>query len=225
MPKRGVARKREREMHTKKQPTTKALAKRVKRLERLPELKYELVGINYTYPAGTTGDVLNLTTLSQGDDQDNRVGNEVIAKYYNMRIRMQKGYGFTGQSFRTIIYWDTQLNQTGVPYESGTTGEIGETLLDFSLGSSPMFQLHNPRTSQRYKVLYDKVYTFPNYLDADLQYKYVNLNFNLHNARIKFADSANDSSGLVSRALLMMIIGNGSGGQYAFNGMFKYTDS
>lgn len=183
----------------KKVPNNKQLAVRIKRLENTAELKYDDSYNSSTWTNNVT--VLNVTGIAQGDNINERVGEELTAKYLNIRIRNVKTPDPAAAYYRVILFWDKQSN-AGPPvlYVGAGLANANTALIDDSVVSDQQVAPLNYRTKQRYHVLWDKMYALNPYggLTSNFAHDKVK-NFNLGGAKIKYGGNA--STDLTSRAL------------------------
>ncbi|MGN5493394.1 hypothetical protein, partial [Campylobacter coli] len=139
----------------KKVPNNKNLARRVKKLEHSEELKY--VDYYDTTALTTTGFLIPLSITAQGDDFNQRVGEEVTAKYMNMKLKYGKTTAsINSQIYRFIVFWDLQTNGVGPTQLTSTSLITG--VLDNGTITDALISPHNYRTRERYHILYDKLH-------------------------------------------------------------------
>lgn len=186
----------------KPKPTTLQLQHQINRIKHQDELKYD--DVYNTTALATTGTLLTLSSIGQGDDFDQRVGEEVLLKYLNMTLKFVHPAGTGGDFIRCILFWDLQTNGTGPVLFSSTSLNTG--LLDDSVISNGVISPHNYRTKHRYKVLMDKCLTInpaSSAVEPQLVFK---KSISLHNARIKYSDSGATIASIVSRGLCFAIL-------------------
>lgn len=205
--KKNTKRKIRRHPHKKRGPTTKQLATRIKKLEHTEELKY--IDVLNSTALSTTGTSLVLSVLAQGDDFNNRVGEEVRAKYVNCKLRLAKTTPSANiNQVRCILFWDLQTNGSGPVILTSTLADSG--LLDNSSITSVLLSPHNYRCSQRYKILYDKVHVLNPDSTTTQMARYIHINKRLGGAKIKYTDSSGTIASLTSRALCFSILSDTS---------------
>jgi len=140
----------------------KRLSRRISKLENSVEMKYidsSTSGLMDT--AGQTFSVIS--NMSDGDNYNQRVGNQVTAKKVFIQYRIYSPPQFTPTQVRMIFYWDLQFNG-GVGAQLFTGGsptplELSTALLDDRGGMVSMNVPYNQNTRQRFKILYDVVHT------------------------------------------------------------------
>lgn len=142
---------------SKRAPTNKTLAKRVKHIENdLIELKhfdYEF-GPSVITPSGITleGHLL----ITQGDTVTSRTGNKISPTSLQLR-----GGVFTDSAclnpvkVRMIAFWDRQCNGA-----SPVLFNVNNGLLDNSVIGTSVYAPRNTNTLDRYTIVYDKVMQF-----------------------------------------------------------------
>lgn len=210
----------------KKGPTTKQLERRVTKLEHQEELKYHDVYSTTSWNNNTTT-TLVLSLIAQGDDFNQRIGEEITAKYLN--IRMDCGAAPTTIDplrYRIVVFWDLQANGSGPEPFAGTNANQG--LLDNLTINSAMLAPLNYRTHDRYKILHDKIITInPN--DPSIgTLKMYKRNLKLGGAKIKYSSSAGNISAVVGRSLccfITAISGASDDTVSAFSARLWYTDA
>lgn len=190
----------------KRVPTNKQLATRVKKLEHTEELKYA-----DSYDASvitTTGYMLHLTGIAQGDDFNQRVGEEIVAKYLNMKLRLTKAASVNAPQVRCIIFWDMQNNGVGPTFLTST--DPIQAVLDNSTVTNIMLSPHNYRTKDRYHILWDKVITINPQDSLSTSAHIYKKNIKLSGAKIKYGSSSGSIAATVGRALYFSIVGSGA---------------
>jgi len=178
--------------------TNKNLARRVKRLEKRPELKYHDV-YSTTGPtaAGTANSML---FIAQGDDFNQRIGEEITAMYLNLNLRLTATVNTVVSYIRTMIVWDKQNNGTGPVFLASSS--LAEGLLDDTTITSSILSPHNYRTKQRYVILYDKLHLLtPQSAGTEVAMK-LRRNFKLRGAKVKYSSSGATVADLPSRDLI-----------------------
>lgn len=213
--------------YKKKAPTNKQLATRVKKLEHTEELKY----IDYywtTSPFNNTTTVQCLSLMGQGDDFDQRIGEEVTAKYLNIKFRWRKGASSDAMYSRIMVFWDTQTNGSG-PTLFTSGGNEAVALLDNTTVTVSALSPLNYRTHQRYHVLLDKVFQISADSSAVEKYHMIKKSIKLHNAKIKYSSSGSTVAALPSRVLFVYMISAGQAADTgnAYNNAVRvwYTDA
>lgn len=202
--KKNTKRKQRRRPQKKRGPTTKQLATRIKKLEHTEELKYD--DTYNTSAISTTGTLLVLSVLAQGDDFNQRVGEEMRAKYINCKFRFIKAASVNAPQVRILLFWDKQTNGVGPVLLTSTAPDTA--LLDVTTIGSSLICPHNYRTKKRYKILHDELIIFDVDSSLNIQTKLRRMNKKLGGAIIKFADSAGTIASLVSRSLCFAILGD-----------------
>lgn len=183
----------------KKAPNNKQLAVRIKKLEHSEELKYDDTYDATSWDGATT--VVQLTGIAQGDDVNQRVGEEIIAKYANIKFRnVRVGGSTTYANYRVILFWDMQANVGAPTLLASTNAGLG--LLDDTTVSDRFVAPLNYRTKQRYHVLWDKTYELnPTGGSAVPTARTIKKNFNLGGAKVKYSSSS--AGDQTSRALYL----------------------
>ncbi len=130
-------------MPPKKKQTVKALSRRVSALETKPELKHAELEVSTTY--GSTGSILHLTPIAQGDQSNEREGLQCHVKDVYGRGAIIAGAA--GQIVRLIVFVDKDNNGVAL-----TLGDILENYTN---------DIHSPLNDynrHRFRVLMDKVW-------------------------------------------------------------------
>lgn len=139
-------------------PRISTLNRKIKKIENDIELKY--VDTVFGDTVDTSGDLQLLNSILAGTSQITRVGSEINATSIQFRLNCVTNDANTdGPCFlRVIMFWDRQANGT-VPTLasdpiSGAPGLLNNSII-IDLTQAP-YQYEN---SERFRVLYDKVYT------------------------------------------------------------------
>jgi len=197
------------------------LKRAVSKLKHLPEVKYKQQ--QASNPLSAPGSIFLLTSVAQGDNFDQRVGEEIICKSIQIGWRWQHQAGAIGDQIRVIVFWDLQNNSSG-PEGLASIYGIDNSLLDDTV-ITRAFAPINRRLSQRFKVLSDNLYLINPNASNTIQNLCVKKSYNLGGARLKFTDSAATIASLPTRALYMYITGIGV--QTAlpdYSTVFNFTD-
>jgi len=183
----------------RKVPTNKQLATKIKRLEHQSELKYHDT-------LSTTSVWNNITTFillsnpAQGDNIEERIGEEITAKYLNVKIQARHSTGSANElRWRMIIFWDMQNN--GVGPGLTTSVDANTALLDNNIVTNLFLAPLNYRCKQRYHVLMDKVFAQNPQSTSVLACKFIKKNLNLGGAKVKFSGTGSTVTNIPSRAL------------------------
>lgn len=201
-----------------------SLKKKVKKLEHSEELKYNNLTNSLT-AISTTANIYSLSAIGQGDDYNQRVGEELTAKYLNVKMRIRHFANANADVVRVIIFWDKQVN--GVGPVAFTSASAVDALLDDTNVGQVCYAQPNYRTKHRYTILYDKLHIMnPDSSGVNLT-KAFKFNTNLGGAKQKFSDSGATYTSQVSRGLFLMVFGNDCDATTSFqhNTRFWYTDS
>lgn len=142
---------------SKRGPTTKALAKKVKHIENdLMELKW------FDYAFGPTnipvaGLILEGHLLiTQGDSVNTRTGNIINPTSLMVKLHLNPDSdNVQATRIRVVAFWDRQVN--GV---SPTLVNVNNGLLDNTTITDTTITPRNYNTIDRYKIFYDKMFTF-----------------------------------------------------------------
>lgn len=140
--------------HRRRAPTNKSLAKSIKKINNKMELKQNDVFQNSVAIDDTAGSGVFtlLNGVATGDTNIARDGDEVHATSIQFRGILVSSSAQVGITFvRQIVFWDSQPN--GAPPTMGT-------LLDLSTITNANFAPYNRNYQKRYKILYDKLFTF-----------------------------------------------------------------
>jgi len=166
-------------------PNNSSLERRVRKLERAPELKYK--DFHNTTAPSTTGVAFSFFFISSGDDHDNRDGDQINLQYVNVKARYAVAAGTTAQAFRCMLVMDKQNNATG-PVLLGTV-DIAQGLLDNTTTSNVAICPKNFHTSDRYDVLYDQTF-LSDPQDPTCERSYlIQKNFRFNGKKVKYSSS------------------------------------
>lgn len=203
--------------------------KKIKSIERKltslrPELKYYDGYIANISPAGgASAYVCNI--LAQGDDFNQRIGEEVTAKYIDFFCRFEHLAGVNSSKFRVTVLWDKQWNGNTNFDPLTSTASVTTAMVDNSTISDRFIAPFNDRTSERYAILYDKTFVINPDSSSTLKEVLWKKKINLSNALIKYADSQGVVESLTSRALILSLFTPSSGTNSAASYRFHYTDA
>lgn len=212
-----------------RKPTVKTLTRRVNKLERQPEIKYRdlFTGVVGTSTADQTF-VVNV--LAQGDDFNQRVGEEVIAK------KMMLTYSYVHQAatagglstFRLVVFWDKQTN-AGTNYAAYTGAAptntvLASALLDNTIIAGFWQSPFNERTKDRYVILYDKVHEINSDDVAAAKRVDVKKTFMLRDKKIRYGSSDGTIVGIPSSSLNVMYIANNATDSLSVGTRFFFDD-
>ena len=156
----------------KKNPTTRTLNKKIKKMQKQQEIKYndnweKIQACNV--PSGTYPLSLPrlLNGLILGTSAIERIGSAVTATSLSFRgyMYVPNLQTITNEDdlsrvplVRMIIFWDEAARD--VPAILGSPFSSQETLLDNSSSADGVFCPYNRSTRNRFKILYDKTYKF-----------------------------------------------------------------
>jgi len=189
----------------RKAPTNKNLARRVRKLERAPEIKYRDV-LSLT-PLVSTGAAVGALFIAQGDDFNQRIGEEINLMYINYKVLYVIAAGIARVSFRVMVVLDKQNNGLGPVFLTSTN--ITEGILDDSVITNPVFSPHNYRTTQRYSILADHLYT-SNPMEPTCERSLTfRKNLKFKGMKIKFSSSAGTIADLPSKDIFLLHFGTG----------------
>lgn len=155
----------------KRAPSNYALDKKIKKMQRETELKYndEWLTVTAQNDPDTENNVFLLNGTVQGSGAfGQRIGNEIYPTSVQYRgfiyINNLEATVFNdvvrAPFIRVIIFWDKMPNGE-VPVIVGNSAAGAETLLDVTIGgASPIWAPYNHSTATRFKILSDKTYRF-----------------------------------------------------------------
>jgi len=205
-------------------PNNKQLATRIKKLEKQDELKYADL---YSTSTADGGVQFVLTSLAQGDNFDQRIGEEVIAKYIHMKFLLTRTIASNAAAatrLRLLLFWDVQANGVASPMYTSTSS-LTEGVLDDSVIASRTICPRNYRTKNRYHILMDKLVIMNlDDIGCNMQ-KLIKKNISLGGAKIKYSDSGATIAAQTSRSLQLFAISGTAdtiSAQWSFR--FWYTD-
>lgn len=207
----GSKKRRPYRKYSKKKPTVKKLARRVARIENSVETKFRDIAVSAD-PTGTATTFL-VNALAQGDDFNQRIGEQVIAKKLDIMLRLTKAASdAVTVSYRIIVFRD-KANNAGTGYlaftgASPTNAELATALVDNTTIANQLIAPLNYRTSERYNVYLDKTFNLNAYSSSMLPVKQVKYSINLHNAIIKYGSSDATTTGVASTCYNVMFVSN-----------------
>lgn len=151
----------------RKIPSNASLNRKVKRLQKDQEIHYHEVFQPNTNPndgnAATVGFCLNL--VNEGDTNTTRKGSVIRATSLRFKVRMLgNNTNSSCSSVRIIIFWDRQPNGANpTPVGAPTSTSYLDSSV-VTVGYAIHMQCNFNQTA-RFKTLFDKTYTIPNYID------------------------------------------------------------
>lgn len=207
---------------TKRKPTVKKLARRVAKIENAIERKHFSRYSTVDMVAGTTS-IRVLTGIAQGDDFSERVGEEIVLKYVDYKVDLYKQQSTSAAPvrIRVICLVDHQANGAQMQVNTGlspTNVDLATAFLDDQQGSPVWMAPYNYRTVERYKVLFDKLYTINPDSTAEDKLQYHQGRISLHNMKIKFGSSSANIDGQSSKSVKFLAMSSN-----ASTGMLFYS--
>ncbi len=114
-------------------------------------MEFRTISTNLTADPNSTGAVLALTAIAQGDDIANRQGNKIRAKHLSVRGHIQINGSATTSHGRMLIIRDN----------NGSTAQpaITDLFLDASTMRVGKNKLGDPQSNSRFTILWDYTYT------------------------------------------------------------------
>jgi len=195
----------------------KVLASKVKSLEHKPMLKY--LDTYYTSALLAAGSIVCINPLAQGDDFNQRGGEQVYSKFLSCRFRLNRPSASTADFIRIMVFWDKQFNGTG-----GSIGGLVDGVLDNDVITGIALSPYNHRCAERYKILYDKTFTFnPNSTATD-EGLIAKVNINLHGVKVNYSDSGATFASITDRGLLFFVSSSNTAITPAFAFRYWYTN-
>lgn len=224
MPTRKTARRSRKRVHKKKVPSNKQLSTRIKKLEHSEELKYFDVVNTLTPPTGA-GTAYCLNQIAQGDDIDERLGEEITCKYLNIRYRIRHLANLSADEVRVVLLWDKQTN--GLGPVNLTSVSLAQGVFDNSIITNTSLMPLNYRCKDRYTILYDKV----SVMNADStgvnMTKIGKIKCSLGGCKLKYSATSSLLADIPSRSLFVLIFMQNGDATTSFTlaSRLWYTDS
>jgi len=207
----------------------KSLSRRIKRLEKAPEMKYHDY-VNTTTPTNNGVAYSLVSNIDGGSDFNERVGNKIYAKKLLMQFRLDWQPSAIATQFRFIVGWDKQMNAGGsfgiFTGTSPTQSDLATALLDNVAGQISINSPYNERTKQRYVILYDRIFDH-NPFDPTIEYvSHIKKVIQLHNTVINYNDDNIGLDTLPSRNLFVCYFDSFSTNAVNINANYRlfYTD-
>lgn len=173
----------------------KTLTKKVARLEAEPEVKY-LWNSDLATVGVPAGDIYFALNIAQGDDFNQRVGEEVMLKKEEWIVEVIMPVSTSSVRYRVIHFMDVQTDGNNPALLTSTSLAAG--LLDNSVITDTQYSPINPRCTERYKVYSDKSYIF-NRIDSGSAERHVIRTSKAYNTKIKYATSGATVAALPSK--------------------------
>lgn len=203
--------------------------KRIVKMQRqLSSMKPEMKYVDYfNATTAPVGGFLGFSfcLLAQGDDFNQRIGEEVRAKYLDIAITVTRLATLNTGAVRFLVIWDKQNNGETI-FNPLASLSLDQGLLDNTTITNEAICPFNDRCSERYSILYQKLLVFNPSEPTCQEGKVFKKRIPLSNTIIKYSDSGATAASLVSRNLLVLYYGMGSA-NYTHNtsGRFHYTDN
>lgn len=127
---------------------SKTIAKRVSNLERKLKFAQEVGAVDVTIDstASFVGAVSHLSPIGQGDNTNNRTGNDTHAK--SLQLRWNVVAADSTNMVRVIVFY----------WKDDTTPTAGDILSAISTGTAPLQTLNFPN-KDKYDIIYDRLVT------------------------------------------------------------------
>ena len=186
-------------MHKKKSSSAKpkktitTLNRRVSKLENSIEVKrYDFYS---TFSLGASANHIHLVNnVSQGDDLDQRIGEEIFLKSLETRLKISGLFASQAQTIRCCLICDKQSNgATGIQLTTGPSPvplTQAIAVFDNRYGQDYISMPHNYATRERYIFLYDQTYALNRGDDTVDQVMPLMLSHNLYSAKIRYSSSS-----------------------------------
>lgn len=153
-----------------------SLAKDVKMLKGIINSEKKFHDYSLSANLDTTGLKDGCTRIAQGQDNDNRIGRSILAKslYIKGRVTFEDDT-LTAQAVRMVIVQDRQQNGS-IPDFTGDQDGV--------LQSKTFYSPLNMENSNRFKILFDRVFSFSKDSTRPVQHQYfkkwIKLNSHIH---------------------------------------------
>lgn len=200
----------------------KTLVKKVAKLEVEPELKY--IHNYLTANVGTSpGDAYFALNIAQGDDYNQRVGEEIMLKKQDWILNLIMPASLSAIRYRVILFMDNQTNGNPPALLASVSSTAG--LLDDLTITDTQYSPYNPRCSERYKIYNDKSYIY-NRSEPTISERHSIKLSKIFNTRIKYSNSSGVLSSLASKSvhLAVFVASVGTVGTYDVIATTYFTD-
>lgn len=199
MPIKRVRRSRPKKTYSKKKvPTNKQLAGRIKRIEHEVELKHD-DGFANNQSFDLAGLLYGPMPIAQQSSEITRIGNEVVAKYANIRFFINTNAAVPVNRMRFIAFIDRQSNGTLPTLLASINPTLA--LLDDLTVTDTTLAFFNENTKERYGILKDKIWVSNQIVTGVGMQLYYDYKFNLHNMKVKYGDGTLVATNLVSKQI------------------------
>lgn len=209
---------------TNQDKAIKQLKKEVDKLKEEPEIKYKDGVTLLEIPDLTGTQVYWNLDIAQGDDYNERVGEEILLKKQEWQIAINSTPSTVTKRYRVIMFMDRQTN--GNPPAILATTSATSGLLDNLNIADVFYSPHNQRCIERYKVYYDKLHIF-NPEDSLSGYRKEIRIGKSFNTKIKYADSTATLTAITSKNIWVVVLGAQAAltGDYNVYARTYFTDS
>lgn len=193
-------------VHSKKKgPTTKTLAKRVKKIENeYMELKWvDELNSNSGVAIPVGGWVATLNNFAEGNTVNTRVGQKVYLTSIQLKILWANNVSFLGaQNIRVMLVLDKAHNGNAATFDGVPLGNGASAILDNSVITLPSLMPRTYETRYRYRVLYDKVHCLnPHWENAGTTAVLGCINRTVKNIRLGVVTTYQDATGSIASIL------------------------
>ncbi len=121
-------------------------------VKQLLNVEYHTITTQFTVDPSSSGAVVNLTAIAQGDDIDNRQGNKIRAKYISIRGLTQRHASATNSFLRMMVIRDNNGSTT-----QPAIADLFSTVAVFAQNEN---KLGDPQSNSRFSILWDKYVIF-----------------------------------------------------------------
>ncbi len=118
-------------------------------VKKLINVEYLRIATSFTAAPNTTGSVVNMTAIAQGDTITNRQGNKIRAKQLLVQGKIQLHASATDSHVRMVLVRDNN-GSTVAPTIAELYGSAGNML-------NNLLKVGDPQTNSRFSILWDKL--------------------------------------------------------------------
>lgn len=190
-------------------PSNKQLAIQIKKLRNQSEIKYH---DTYTTASvfNNTGASFYLSNPTQDDGFDQKIGEEITAKYVSVKLHSGLTVGAEDPIYyRAILFWDMACNGVGPSLLASNTDRTKALIDDIDV-SNFILAPRNQRTKERYHILMDKHWVVNPQSALTGTSHYLTKNFKLGGAKIRYNGSSANITSCSERGLFLWFICTGN---------------
>ncbi len=133
-------------------------------VKKLVNVEYKTISTDFTIDPNSTGSVVNLTAIAQGDDIANRQGNKIRVKHISVSGKVAVNSAATASQVRIMIVRDNN--------GSTTQPAITDLFTDVATFRFNKNKLGDPQSNSRFSILMDRFFEVDSIRASDLSLRW-----------------------------------------------------